>query len=317
VTFVVRRATTGDEDLAAIERIINTTSPEDGTSIEDLRWSDKAYPGIVRVLADVDGRAVGAATVGRIFVHPPEYEALWATVDVLPGARRHGIGGALLEATAQVARDAGKTHLHVPAVADRPEAIAFLERRGFVEHERMRSVRLDLAAAARPPSDVPDGIELTDLATRPDLIAGVHAVAVEAFPDIPGGDEPIAAGDLAEFRARDVDRPGFPPEAFVIAIDRDTSRVVGYAALQLKPGDPTVAWHDMTAVARAWRRRGLATALKRRTIAWALDHGLVALETGNDEANLGMQAVNARLGYRPRPDLLTMRGAVSRAMMTR
>jgi mycothiol synthase len=317
MTVVVRTASTDDADLAAIERIINVVSPDESTSVEDMRWSDRAYPGTVRFLADLDGCAVGAATVGRIFVYPAEYEAFWASVDVLPAVRRMGIGGSLLTATARVAEAAGKTHLHVPAVADRPDAIAFLERRGFVEHERMRSVRLDLAGMTRPSVDPPDSIELTDLAARPDLVPGVHAVATEAFLDIPGGDGPMATGDLAEFRARDVDRPGFPPDAFVVAIERQSGRVVGYAALQLKPGNPTIAWHDMTAVVRAWRRRGLATALKRQTIAWAIDHGLVALETGNDEANLGMQAVNVRLGYRPLPDLLTMRGPLDRAMMTR
>jgi GNAT superfamily N-acetyltransferase len=170
---------------------------------------------------------------------------------------------------------------------------------------------------AAPPVDPPEEIELTDLATRPDLVAGVHALATEAFLDIPGGEEPMATGDLAEFRARDVDRPGIPPDGFAVAIDRTTGRVAGYAALLLKPGNPTVAFHDMTAVARSWRRRGLASALKRRTIGWAIDHRLTALETGNDEANVAMQAVNARLGYRPTPDLLTMRGPLDRAMMAR
>jgi GNAT superfamily N-acetyltransferase len=127
----------------------------------------------------------------------------------------------------------------------------------------------------------------------------------------------MATGDLAEFRARDVDRPGMPLDGFAVAIERSNGRVVGYAALKLTPGNPLVAFHDMTAVARAWRRRGLATALKRRTIAWAIEHGLVALETGNDEANLAMQSVNARLGYQPMPDLLTMRGPLDRAMMAR
>jgi RimJ/RimL family protein N-acetyltransferase len=73
----------------------------------------------------------------------------------------------------------------------------------------------------------------------------------------------------------------------------------------------------MTAVLRSWRGRGLATALKLRTIAWAVANGLTALETGNDEANLAMQAVNRRLGYRPLPDLLTMRGSADAAMMRR
>jgi RimJ/RimL family protein N-acetyltransferase len=73
----------------------------------------------------------------------------------------------------------------------------------------------------------------------------------------------------------------------------------------------------MTAVRAAWRGRGLATAMKRATIAWAIDQGLAALETGNDEDNLAMRAVNARLGYRPQPDEVTLRGSVAEAMMER
>jgi GNAT superfamily N-acetyltransferase len=173
-------------------------------------------------------------------------------------------------------------------------------------------VRLHLAGSRTPTVDPPDGLLLTSLEERPDLVAGVHAVAVEALPDIPGGD-PIAAGDLAEFRARDVDRPSIPAGGFRIAVETDTDRVVGYASLIFVPGSTTVAWHDMTAVLREWRGRGVAGALKRATIRWAIDHGLEALETGNDEDNAPMQAVNARLGYRPLPDELTMRGIADEA----
>lgn len=83
-----------------------------------------------------------------------------------------------------------------------------------------------------------------------------------------------------------------------------------------RPGTTTVAWHDMTAVVRHWRGRGLAGALKRATIVWALDHGLEALETGNDDANAPMRAVNARLGYKPLPDEITMRGIAVEAKIS-
>ena len=313
------RPAAGDADLELIASIVNRTSPEDGTSIEELRWSSATYPGGTRFIAELDGQPVGVSTVGRIYVHPPDYEALWATVNVLPEARGRGAGSALLGAAARVARDAGKSHLHVPVSAGRPDSVAFLGRRGFIEFERSHAVRLDLTrldrTAALEPA-VPDGIELTDLAARPDLVAGIHDVALEAFLDIPGG-EPMAVGDLAEFRARDVERPGIPAGGFAIALERATGQVVGYASLLAKAGSPDVAFHDMTAVRRDWRGRGLATALKLRTIGWALDNDLVALETGNNEANVAMQAVNRRLGYRPLADLLTMRGSVDAAMMSR
>lgn len=316
MTLSIRTVEAGDSVFEAIVAIVDRTAPEDPTSVEEMRWSEDTYPGTTYVLAEIDGRVIGAATVGRIYVHPPEYDAFWATVNVLPEARRQGAGSLLLDAAARAARAAGKGHLHVAAAADRPDAIAFLEHRGFAEFERSLAVRLDLARVDVPAPTVPDGIELTDLATRPDLVPGVHAVALEAYLDIPGGDQPIAAGDLTEFRARDVDRPGILPGGFVVAVERASGRVVGYASLLAKPGSPDVAFHDMTAVARGWRGQGLATALKRRTIAWAVANGLTALETGNDEDNHAMRAVNARLGYRPLPDSITMRGSVGAAMMT-
>lgn len=83
------------------------------------------------------------------------------------------------------------------------------------------------------------------------------------------------------------------------------------------PGSTTRAYHDMTAVVPDQRGRGIARELKRATVAWAIEHGLTTLETGNDEANAPMRAVNARLGYRPLPDEITMRGPLFGGMMGR
>lgn len=302
------REATSDEDLGALAAVVNATTPDDPTSLEELRWGEATYPGGRRFLAELEGRAVGAATVGRMYVQPPEYPYFWASIVVRAEARRRGIGAALLVATSDHARTAGKAGLHGRVSAARPEAISFLVRRGFTEVERSKAVRLELEGVEAPPVDVPAGIVLTDLGKRPDLVPGVHAVAVEAFADIPGGDVPDVAGDLAEFRARDVDRPAVPPDAFVVALDAVDGSVIGYASLSFVPGSTTVAWHDMTAVARRWRGRGVAGAMKRATIRWAIDHGLHALETGNDEANGPMRAVNLRLGYQPLPDEVFLRG---------
>lgn len=314
MTFSMRVATRDDADLEAVARTIREVRPYDPMSADELRWEDRTYPGTVRFLAELDGRVVGAATVGRIYVHPPEFPALWATIDVLPGARRAGIGTALLGAASDRARELDKPELFVPASEAQPEGIEFLVHRGFREYERAKAVELPLAALAPPFPEQPPGISLTSLAERPDLVAGVHAVALETFPDIPGGDEPIAVGDLREFRARDVDRPSIPPDAFIVAVEEESGRVVGYASLLMAPGGRW-AWHDMTAVSRPWRNKGLARSLKEATIRWAIANGLDALRTGNDVDNAPMRAVNARLGYRPTPDLLTMRGQIAPANM--
>jgi GNAT superfamily N-acetyltransferase len=79
------------------------------------------------------------------------------------------------------------------------------------------------------------------------------------------------------------------------------------------PGSTTRAYHDMTAVLRAWRGRGVGRALKQAAIAWARREGLESLETGNEERNAPMRALNASLGYRERPNEITFRGPLPAA----
>ncbi|MBA2332880.1 MAG: GNAT family N-acetyltransferase, partial [Actinobacteria bacterium] len=71
--------------------------------------------------------------------------------------------------------------------------------------------------------------------------------------------------------------------------------------------DATRAEHGLTAVDRAWRRRGLATALKRRQLAWAAANGIRELVTWTQTGNEGMRTVNERLGYATRTISLRMR----------
>lgn len=313
----IREADHSDADLGAFVDIANATTPDDPRSLDELRWADATYPGSARFLAVSAGRPVGAASVGRIYMYPPEFDASWATLHVLADARRQGIGSALLMAVSDHARMAGKAALHVPVSDARPDSIGFFVRRGFAEYERSSMVRLDLVDLAPPAIDLPAGVTLTTLAERRDLATEIHAVAVEAFADIPGWGEPTAAGDLAEFLARDVNRPSIPAGAFMIALETATGHVIGYASLLMTPGQARSAWHDMTAVVRAWRGRGLAGALKRATIGWALANSLVALETGNDVDNVAMRAVNARLGYRPMPDQVILRGPLFSGIIDR
>jgi GNAT superfamily N-acetyltransferase len=310
MSWTVREEDRSERDLTAIVRLVNEVTPEDPTSLDQLRWQDANYPG-TRFVAESDGEIVAMATTGRIYMYGPDYERYWIGICVLERYRRQGIGSALYRAVSDHARAAGKTGLQTHLEETHPDGIAFLTHRGFVEIDRAKMLRLELAGLARPVVEPIPGVELTTLATRPDLLPGIHRVAERAYPDIPFADEPVVAGTLEEFRTRDVERPGIPAGAFQIALDASDGRVVGYAALQYVPDRTDLAWHDMTAVDPEYRGRGIATALKQATIAWAIDAGLVALETGNDELNAPMRAVNARLGYRPTPDDISFRGPLA------
>ena len=244
-------------------------------------------------------------------MYEASFERLWVGFHVVPRARRRGLGTALWAACSAIAREQGKTGLQTDVSERQVDGVAFLEHRGFRITERAKMVQLDLRGLTAPILQPPDGIVLTTLAERPDLEAGLHAVAVEAYADIPGDDEPVVVGPLDEFIARDLRRDGMPADGVVIALDGETGEVAGWASLMFVPGSTTMAWHDMTAVGRRWRGRGIATELKRATIAWAIEHDLDILETGNDVDNGPMRAVNAKLGYRPIPDQLTMHGPLA------
>ena len=82
------------------------------------------------------------------------------------------------------------------------------------------------------------------------------------------------------WRATEIERPSLEPELTFIALADD--EVVGYAILDSLSGEP---WHRLTAVKRAWRGRGIATALKRAQIQAAKKKGFARLVTTNEERN--------------------------------
>ena len=106
----------------------------------------------------------------------------------------------------------------------RPDGVDFLVHRGFREYERSKTVRLELAGLTAPAVDLPAGVSLTTLAERPDLIEGVHAVAVEAFADIPGGDDPDGGRRPRRVPGAGCGSAVDPARGFFIATDDATGR---------------------------------------------------------------------------------------------
>jgi mycothiol synthase len=311
----VRRVDPADEmGLAEYVRLRTLVTPDNPESAEQAQWEDATYPGeVTRFLAYLSGRVVGTGSTGRIWMNRLDYPRYWLGIWVLPDARQQGVGTALYRATSEVARAAGKSGFQTEVSETHEDGVRFLVNRGFTVTGRAKMVRLGLHGLTGPAVAAPDGIRMTTLAAQPDLVAGVHRVAVEAFPDIPTSDEPVEPGSLEAFIERDVDRVGVPREGFMVAVDAASGEVAGYANLIFMPGSTTVAYHDMTAVRPDFRGRGIAAALKRATIAWAIDNGLEALETGNDEENAPMRSINRALGYTPLPDDLEMQGPLAPA----
>jgi GNAT superfamily N-acetyltransferase len=295
----------GREGLAAIASLLAETQPEMALTVDELVHEDTLAPEGRRWLAVLDGAVVGGCVSSRFYARPPDFEGAWTTLMVREPHRRRGIGSALLARNAEHARALGKRAMFVYTTEARPEGIAFLQHRGFVERERATFVELPLAGLEPPAVAPPEGIAVTTLAERPELGAGIYGAALEAEVDVPTAD-PHELEPYERWRQYAIDMPEQLHEACFVALAGDD--VVGWANLGLPGARPGVAYHCMTGVKRAWRGRGVAGALKRATIAWAVTSGLDVLETENDEGNAPMRAVNARLGYRPTPDRVLLRG---------
>jgi GNAT superfamily N-acetyltransferase len=209
---------------------------------------------------------------------------------VLPEARRRGVGTALLLALAGHVEGLGFTAAR--ATVEDEGSLAFAYRFGFREVGReVEQVRV--VGEREPHAEPIPGLELVSLADRPDLAARTyHELAAAAFRDIPV-ESPL------EISAEDWEREwlAWPEGTFIALADGE---IVGYAGVERDEDVPRRAGHSVTVVRRDWRRRGVASALKQETIAWASVSGVRELYTWTQDVNAGMRRVNERLGYATR-----------------
>jgi RimJ/RimL family protein N-acetyltransferase len=112
---------------------------------------------------------------------------------------------------------------------------------------------------------------------------------------MPGADAPHDVS-FDEWRAELADQPDLDWDGSVIIVHGDEPVV---ECLLTVDRDGHRARNEGTGTARAHRRRGLATLAKLAAIRWAAEHGIETIITDNTEQNVGMLAVNKRLGYRP------------------
>jgi GNAT superfamily N-acetyltransferase len=284
-----------DADLEAWRQVRIAVLPnERASTVAEMRRADT--PEQLRLLAEVDGEVVGSGVAGRSDIGG--HGSL--TPRVLPEKRRLGVGTELLARLAEHIERLGLTR--AGANVDDPGSLEFARKFGFTEHDRqveqVREIRGDEQAPL-----VPDGIELVSLGERPELHARVyHELAVEALED-------LAVTPKIEISFEDWEREWITwPEGSFVALSGD--EIVGCAGLIRDYDRPDRAENSLTAVRRDWRRRGLATALKRQTIAWAAANGLTELYTWTQTGNEGMRAVNEGLGYYTRSTSITVRGDI-------
>lgn len=289
---VIRPATT-DADLEAWRRVRLAVLPDErAQTVEEMRSAATDDP--LYLLAEVDGEVVGSGLSGRSSF---DYAGLHARV--VPTARRQGVGTALLRVLAEDA--VGRGFVEAGSIVEDPGSLAFAERFGFQEVDRQIEQVRTIGDEAEP--TMPDGITVVSVAERPELWARAYdPFALEAI------------GDMATHLPVVVSREEWEhewlmwPEAMFLALDGD--EIVGCAGLEFDADRPDRSEHAFTGIARRWRRRGLASALKRLTLQFAAEHGIREVYTWTQTGNADMLALNERLGYRYGKEAITVRGAL-------
>lgn len=110
-----------------------------------------------------------------------------------------------------------------------------------------------------------------------------------------------------QFVADHLHSPAMRPDAYFVAVHG--ADYVGVSEL-FASDDPAVFDTRTTGVLPAYRRLGIALALKVRAIRYAQTHGASRVTTGMDAANTPIVTLNQRLGFVPEPLWLTFAKAL-------
>jgi mycothiol synthase len=250
------RAPTREEAQAVTDLVVACDIEEVGEpdfELDDL-LTDWNRPGF-----DLQGDAVIATDAARIVAYAALVRRDYADVYVHPDYRGRGIGAELLawsERRTLAALEPGETvRLGQVVTSDHAGARRLLERAGY---EPARTYwRMEMAfEGPPPPPSWPEGIRVRSFDRERDSRA-VYALVQDAFAD----NERHEAESFEEWQAFMIDREAFEPGLWFIA--EANGEIAGVV---LCPDYQGEAWVRQLAVGRAWRRRGLGTALLRQAM---------------------------------------------------
>ena len=310
VAVTLRRFT--DADYERLVEIANAVYADYAWTVAEIRhwdsgWDDPKYFMRRLVAEDAAGRIVGYGETShsRHAFHPDRYHV---EVLVEAPARGRGVGRRLYDALMEELSERKAGALRAQIKETMTDGIEFARRRGFVETRRDWESRLDVAGfdfarfADAPGRVARQGVTIATMAAEmardPAAQRRAFEMHEECGRDVPTID-PHSPSTFESYVRDTFGSPGAVPDAYFVAI-RD-GRYVGESYMERSVAQPDVMYQGLTGVVREERGKGIAMALKLRTVEWARDNSIREIRTWNDTLNLPMLRINEAMGFVRQP----------------
>lgn len=317
MTIQIRALELTDMDLAAYVTLNNRVYTDEVATVAAERHWLSTVPAKAHWqhwVAMQNGKMVGSAANAKDLsnARPGSYK-LYVAVD--PDARRQGIGTQLYDhCVSQLNQHHDDVHFLFSSTREHYEdGVRFLEKRGYRLKLREPLSQLQMEGFAPAPF-LPKadrvrtyGFAIKTLAELQaeysDWARRYYELDMAVMDDVPSAD-PFVPPPFAQFARSHLQDPEFDPHTFWIAVQDGTW--LGLTSLWITSGDPDKAYTGLTGVLRPARRKGVATALKLRALAYAKHKNIKIVQTDNEENNpmfqinldLGFKAIPASLFYR-------------------